>query len=273
MKIVKSSVLSISNSTYLKLPSSSVSLILYLPSLDKTCPFLYGINELKSKLYSAVSPATVSQVAETSLAVFPPSVTPIKKYIPSALILLVVISFAYYIGLLGQYDYAPSVWKVITETFVYNVSVGFLEELYIRALLLNVIIWLCAKKKNATFIAIIISSALFSVGHLPGMIGLDIFTISLRLIWTLMLGIYLGVMYKKTGNLWVPIIAHTLINFSGIAFCFTTQRDFPKISVVIIMIATVIAGVWSIYRYFKQDNQTAKQVHNGKNTAHTQSNI
>jgi len=176
----------------------------------------------------------------------------LKKYLPSAFILLAVTTFAYYIGNLGHYGYSPTFWKVLVEVFVYNVSVGFIEELYIRGLLLNIIIILCARKKNAEFTAIILSSVLFSLGHIPGMIDAGIFAIAMRLIWTLMLGIYLGIIYKKSGNLWIPIIVHALINFSAISFCFTEQREFPKISVVIIMFTSLAYGAWSIYDYFKR---------------------
>lgn len=182
----------------------------------------------------------------------------LKKYLPSAIIIFVVSLFAYFIGLLGQYDYTPTVWKVLVETFVYNISVGFIEELYIRGLLLAIIIYLLRNKKNSVFTAIIISSVLFSLGHIPGMIDAGALAISMRLIWTFMLGIYLSIVYKKTDNLWVSIIIHAFINVSGVPFCFTTSRYFPEISVIIIMLGSVIIGLWSIWDYFKSNNKEQK---------------
>lgn len=176
-----------------------------------------------------------------------------KKYWPQALIILVFITFAYYIGLLGKYDYTPTVLKVVIETFVYNFSVGFLEELYIRGLLLAIIIYLLRNKENKVFIGIMISSLLFSLGHLPGMINAGTLPIIMRLIWTFMLGVYLGIVYKKTNNLWIPILIHIVINFSGISFNFTTSREFPEISVIIIMIGTIFIALGSIWDYFKSD--------------------
>mgnify|MGYP000999962853 CR=1 FL=1 len=179
----------------------------------------------------------------------------LKRFLPTALIMMAMATFAFYIGLVGHYNYTTTVWKVLIEVFIYNVGLGFLEELYVRGLLLNSIERFSAKRKNATFIAIIISSFLFSFGHLPGMIGLDAFTIILRLIWTLMLGIYFGVIYKQTNNLWVPIIAHALINFSALPFYFTTKNAFPQISVIIIMLTSVVIATWSVYVYFKEKKE------------------
>lgn len=176
----------------------------------------------------------------------------LKKYLPWAIIFLLIAGFAYFIGLLNYYDYTPSFLKVFTEMFVYNISVGFLEELYIRGLLLNILIVLLKKYKNSTFKAIIISSVLFSLGHIPGMINSDVLIIVLRLVWTLMLGIYFGVIYKTSNNLWVPIISHVIINFSGLAFCFTTETEFPLISVIIIAFASIVLGFLSISYYFRQ---------------------
>lgn len=63
-----------------------------------------------------------------------------------------------------------------------------------------------------------------------------------------MLGIYLGVVYKKTNNLWIPIILHAVIDFCGVPFCFTTTRAYPAVSVIVIA-GYVLVGGWSIYDY------------------------
>lgn len=84
------------------------------------------------------------------------------------------------------------------------------------------------------------------------MIGQDALTIVCRLIWTSMLGIFLGVTYKKTNNLWIPIALHTIIDFCGVPFCFTSAVTYPAVSVVMIAIAYVFVGGWSIYDFVKK---------------------
>ena len=176
----------------------------------------------------------------------------LKKFWVSGMLLFSLSLLAYYIGFTGNYDYKPSVWKIFIEGFVYYLSVGFIEELYIRGLLLNIIERLCINRKNAVFIAIVVSACIFSLGHIPGMIGENQFTIICRLIWTMSLGVYFGVIYKKTNNLWVPIIMHILVNvFSGMLFCFTTQRTYPQITVILVTVTYLIIGAWSVRDFFK----------------------
>ena len=86
--------------------------------------------------------------------------------------------------------------------------------------MLNIIERLSYKTKYATLIAIIISSALFGLGHIFGMIGQNALTIVCRVIWTISLGIIFGVVYKKSNNLWLAVIAHILVDFCSVAFCF-----------------------------------------------------
>ena len=175
-----------------------------------------------------------------------------KKYALSGGILSVVSLGAFALGLIGDYNYTPTFWKVLIEGFIYYISVAFIEELYVRGLLLNFIERLLKEKRNATLIAITVSSLIFSLGHIPGMIGQDALTIVCRLIWTSMLGIFLGVTYKKTNNLWIPIALHTIIDFCGVPFCFTSAVTYPAVSVVMIAIAYVFVGGWSIYDFVKK---------------------
>lgn len=167
-----------------------------------------------------------------------------KKYALSGAILFAVSLLAFALGLMGDYNYTPTVGKVLIEGVIYYLGVGFIEELYIRGLLLNLIELLFKNKKNATVIAIVTSSVIFSLGHIPGMIGQDMLTIVCRLIWTMMLGIYLGVVYKKTNNLWIPIILHAVIDFCGVPFCFTTVRTYPMAAVIVIAVTYLLVGGW-----------------------------
>lgn len=186
----------------------------------------------------------------------------IKKYALSGGILFVVSLGAFALGLIGSYNYTPTVWKVLIEGFIYYISVAFIEELYVRGLLLNFLERLLKNKRNATMIAIIVSSLIFSLGHIPGMIGQDALTVVCRLIWTAMLGIFLGVTYKKTNNLWIPIALHTVIDICGVPFCFTSTIAYPAVSVVVIAIAYVLVGGWSIYDFVKRK----EAISNGEKT-------
>jgi len=177
----------------------------------------------------------------------------LKKYLPVSIIISLIAGSAYYLGFLNKYDYNPTFLKVFIEMFVYNLSVGFLEELYVRGLLLNLLVLALINKKNGTLKAILISSIIFSLCHIPGMLNSDFLIVIMRLIWILMLGVYFGVIYKTSNNLWVPIISHAIINFSGLAFSFTTESEFPLVSVIILAATSLVLGLLSIYYFIKKD--------------------
>lgn len=180
------------------------------------------------------------------------------KFFVSIVIMIFISALAFSLGLIGKYNYNPTVEKVIVEGIIYYISVAIIEELYIRALLLNIIEQIAHKNTHATLIAIVISATIFGLGHIPGMLNQDVLTIICRIIWTIALGIYLGVIYKQSNNLWLPIAAHAFIDFCGICFCFVTQPIFPVATVISIAIAYTAIAVLLLYKYYiKSYNERA----------------
>lgn len=176
----------------------------------------------------------------------------LKKYGVAGIVALVFSTFAFYIGL-KPFDYTPSVGKVLIEGFIYYIGVGFIEELYVRGLLLNIIEKLFHNKKNATLWAIIISSVIFGLGHIPGVIGSSFLVIVCKVVWTIGLGIYFGAVYKKTNCLWVPIILHIVMDFCAVPFCFSTSFAYPSISLWIILPTYLLLGGYGIYIMLKKN--------------------
>lgn len=175
------------------------------------------------------------------------------KFGLSIVLMTVLSTLAFSLGLIGKYNYTPSAEKVFVEGIFYYISVGIIEELYIRALLLNLIERIAYKSKHATLIGIIISSVLFGLGHIFGMIGQNALTIICRIIWTVSLGIYLGVIYKKSNNLWLPIIAHILIDICAIAFCFVVEPIYTIGTVISVAIGYfTIAAILLYVNYIRK---------------------
>ena len=65
--------------------------------------------------------------------------------------------------------------KVLIEGIIYYIGVAIVEELYVRGLLLNLIEKLCHNKRNKEIIAIILSSIIFGLGHIFGVLGQSVF--------------------------------------------------------------------------------------------------
>lgn len=172
--------------------------------------------------------------------------TGLKKYGIAGIIVGVITGIAFYIGL-KPFNYRPTIWKVLIEGIIYYIGVAIVEELYVRGLLLNFIEKLCYKKKNNTIIAIILSSVIFGLGHAFGVLGQPILIIITKVVWTSAMGMYFGAIYKKTNNLWLPIILHFIINVCALPYCFTSITTYPDISLYIILPTYLLLGIYSIY--------------------------
>ena len=170
----------------------------------------------------------------------------LKKYGIVGIIVGIITGIAFYIGL-KPFNYNPTIWKVLIEGIIYYIGVAIVEELYVRGLLLNLIEKLCYKKKNNTMIAIILSSVIFGLGHIIGVLGQPILIIITKVIWTIAMGMYFGTIYKKTNNLWLPIILHFIINVCALPYCFTTIITYPNISLYIILPTYLLLGIYSVF--------------------------
>lgn len=170
----------------------------------------------------------------------------LKRYGIIGIIVGIISGIAFYIGL-KPFNANPSIWKVLIEGIIYYIGVAIIEELYIRGLLLNVIEKIFYNKKNSTLIAIILSSVVFGLGHIFGTLGQPIIVIISKVIWTIGMGIYFGTIYKKTNNLWLPIIIHFFINICALPYCFSNMNGYPNISLYIIIPTYLLLGIYSIY--------------------------
>lgn len=157
-----------------------------------------------------------------------------------------ILSFVAFLIGLYPFDYEPTIWKVIFEGIIYYVGVSIVEELYVRGLFLNILEILFGNRQNKTQLAIVISSIVFGLGHIPGMVGMGIFVIVFKVVSTIGMGLYFGMIYKKTNNLWVPIILHTFIDICALPYCFSTYKGYPDISLGILVCIYVLLGGYSV---------------------------
>ena len=170
----------------------------------------------------------------------------LNKYGIVGIIVGLITFIAFYIGL-KPFNYSPTILKVLIEGIIYYIGVAIVEELYVRGLLLNLIEKICHKKKNDTLIAIIVSSVIFGLGYIFGVLGQPLIIIITKVVWTITMGIYFGTIYKKTNNLWLPIILHFIINVCALPYCFTTITTYPNISLYIILPTYILLGIYSLY--------------------------
>ena len=98
---------------------------------------------------------------------------------------------------LSPFDRQPSIEKVLIEGVVYYIGVAIIEELYVRGLLLNLIEKMMEKNKNSTLIAVVLSAVIFGVGHIFGMLSQPLLVIVSKVVWTIGMGIFFGMVYAQ----------------------------------------------------------------------------
>lgn len=74
---------------------------------------------------------------------------------------------------------------------------GIIEELYVRGLLLNLIEKIFAKSKNSTLLAVVLSAVIFGTGHIFGVVNQSPLVIVSKVVWTIGMGMFFGIVYKK----------------------------------------------------------------------------
>ena len=168
-----------------------------------------------------------------------------RKYGLWGIVAAVTGYFAFYICLYPL-DAKPSLSKVLIEGVIYYVGVAMVEELYVRGLLLNLLERFLKRHSCPTLWAVFLSSLIFGLGHIPGTLGMPFSVTIAKVLWTVGMGMYLGMIYKKTGNLWISIVIHFLINVGAIPYCFSTFREYPNSTLVIEVAVYIALGVYSL---------------------------
>ncbi len=174
-----------------------------------------------------------------------------KKYGIIGVLVAIAGFIAFYVGL-SPFDRQPSIEKVLIEGVVYYIGVAIIEELYVRGLLLNLIEKMMAKNKNSTLIAVVLSAVIFGVGHIFGVLNQPLLVIVSKVVWTIGMGIFFGMVYKKTNNLWLPIIIHFLINVCALPYCFSSVNGYVNLTLYIVVPAYIILGIYSFMELKKE---------------------
>lgn len=174
-----------------------------------------------------------------------------KRYGLIGVITAVVGFVAFYVGL-APFDRRPSIAKVLVEGVIYYIGVAIIEELYVRGLLLNLIERLFYKKQTSAVIAVILSSSIFGLGHIFGVLNQPLLIIVSKVIWTIGMGMFFGMVYKKTDNLWLPIIIHFLINVCALPYCFSSVNGYADLTLYIIIPIYILLGIYSLVEIKKE---------------------
>lgn len=177
----------------------------------------------------------------------------LRRHAPVAVAATGAVAVAFCIGL-SPFDNRPTVWRVLVEGFVYYIGVGMVEELYLRGLLQNVLQECFAGRKHPALYAVLVTSALFGLGHVVGCIGQPLLTGVCRVLWAAALGVYFGAVYVRTRNLTAVMLLHALIDFCGVPFCFSSGNQYPPIALAACVVCFGLLGVYGLM-LLRKENQ------------------
>lgn len=152
--------------------------------------------------------------------------------------------------------------------FVFNMTVGAVEEILYRGLIFNSFRKYFGESKKGIYRAALLSGAVFGIVHLTNLIfapDLVIATIT-QVIYAFFFGVLFAVIYYRTDNLLPCIILHGIFDFISVIWtCFaedinkqtevsnTTDTDIFSALVLIGLTSTfLISALWQLRRLFKK---------------------
>lgn len=95
-------------------------------------------------------------------------------------------------------------------------SVGVAEELLARGVIAQTLLEHYGPSRAGVWKACLISGAIFGAGHLINLLFAEPFGVLMQCVFTAALGVLLAAIYFRTGNLWVVIFLHTLMDVSAL---------------------------------------------------------
>lgn len=95
--------------------------------------------------------------------------------------------------------------------------IGWTEELIFRGVILNLFLERFQKTQGGILSAILLSGVLFGAVHLTNVFqGVTLISAAVQALEGALLGIILGAVYVRTGNIWLVIAYHATVDFAGL---------------------------------------------------------
>ena len=93
--------------------------------------------------------------------------------------------------------------------------VGMNEEVIMRGIVLNLFADRFSNTRRGVLAAIILSSVIFGAAHIPNVLsGVPLSSALIQALQATLLGVLFAAIYLRSGNLWICIIIHALVDFA-----------------------------------------------------------
>ncbi|QHQ62914.1 CPBP family intramembrane metalloprotease [Anaerocolumna sedimenticola] len=100
---------------------------------------------------------------------------------------------------------------------IYSISIGFYEEIMMRALILNNFILNWGHTKKGIYKSAILSSGLFGIAHLVNLFYTPDLKIAImaQIVYATTIGLFFASIYLRSKNIWAVIFLHALFDFAA----------------------------------------------------------
>ena len=162
-----------------------------------------------------------------------------------------------------------SPWLPVLFVLLY-LSVGFIEEILFRGLILPLMLRRWGQTKRGIYQAVIVSSVIFGLLHLINLLmgRRTMLSTGAQIIYGLFFGIFFAACFLRNRSIWPVIFTHALFDFCGNLTELTTANDFGAIPqtnlqgvlmVVALTLPLLLYGLF-ILRKVKPEELPANQI-------------
>lgn len=145
-------------------------------------------------------------------------------------------------------DKTPAAGTIIIWVVINCFLVAFIEELFVRGVLLKALLTGFKSYKHGIIITVFVSSILFGLGHIYGMLQYEAGLMIMKLGWTIGIGIFLACIYVLTDSLWIVIILHWVSNMSAeILYYYSSSNDMFANALGSLIICLMLAVIGLVY--------------------------
>jgi len=136
------------------------------------------------------------------------------------------------------------------RVFIFTITILLVsvnEEIWLRALILNLLSTRFASTKRNEWKTVIISAVIFGGMHLVNLTHMDIINVIVQMINAFAGGILFGAIYVKTRNIWGLIVIHFIVNWISLAIgeCFVGTSTILSMQMTpLVIIVSILGGVF-----------------------------
>lgn len=118
-------------------------------------------------------------------------------------------------------------WSNVPLLILYtvnNFSIGMMEEIIVRGLILGIMMYAWKNQPHGQMKAVLLSSFLFAIGHLGNLLTNEPSGVFTQITYAFIFGVFFAAIVLRGNNIWSAIALHSLIDFvSGIGELMTAQ--------------------------------------------------